>query len=188
MKKLIALEGIDGAGKTSCLKRFEEEYFETQWFHNNFWLSKEPFNVRLDYQHLLDDYVISPFMYAADRANHLEFLKVAGQNCTVITDRYKYSSMAYQTAYTVEEIAQINAPFPDADLIIYFNVLPEIAKDRSGDVRSLESFAEIKWRYEDAFSFWHHREVKTINANRPFDEVYAEFKSIILEEIEDDNT
>ena len=78
-------------------------------------------------------------LYAADRLWHLRvhsclgvgLLKALEEGYIVVLDRYKYSSMAYQSlGAPLEWIEAVNKGAPEADLIVYIDVPSEIALSR----------------------------------------------------------
>ena len=102
---LIAIEGIDGSGKTTIAKKIVE------------WLNKR--NIKALYTSeptrspiglLIKDKIISAekrqdarieaLLFAADRLWHVidEILPSLNKNIIVVTDRYYFSSIAYQGA------------------------------------------------------------------------------------------
>ena len=72
-------------------------------------------------------------LFTKDRKKHIKII----QNCikkgiTVITDRYKYSTYAYQTAQGIpfEEIHKLQKTMPEPDITILIDTPAEIAIQR----------------------------------------------------------
>ena len=75
------------------------------------------------------------YLFAADRCEHIfgkggvQELCQAGK--TVVSDRYFFSSMAYQSVSCGEELPQLlNSPFPLPEYLFYFVINPEISLGR----------------------------------------------------------
>ncbi len=133
MSNFIVLEGIDGSGKSSVAKFFEEK-------HEKVFLTREPtdFSIGKMAQKAAHEDT-SPFkdlfLYLADRVEHTEVIKTKlDENFTVICDRYWGSTAAYQAAY--EEIdldyaEEIQEPFIlKPDITFLFDLDPEISLER----------------------------------------------------------
>jgi dTMP kinase len=79
-------------------------------------------------------------LFAADRMWHLledpslpgpGVLGAIDRGYVVVTDRYKYSSMAYQGSFTgIDYIRLINSKAVEADIIVYIDVPVEVALKR----------------------------------------------------------
>ena len=87
---------------------------------------------------------VEALLFAADRAQHIEkvirpALK-AGE--VVVTERYVYSSLAYQSARGLPTgwLEAINRHAPEPDLTILIDVLPEVSMARIGRKRKLDKF------------------------------------------------
>ena len=128
---LVALEGIDGAGKTLVASLVAGRL---RGRGLSVLVTREPWSP--EYRALIrslpdDDYspVIEALLFAADRLVHVERIIVPGlaSHDVVITDRYYYSSAAYQGArgVPVPWILGINAFAPEPDLAVYLDVPPD---------------------------------------------------------------
>ena len=134
---LIAIEGIDGAGKTTQAKRL------VRWLKSegvNACYTSEPTNSALgrlikkklrskDLDHRLD-----ALLFAADRLEHYYgcIEPRIRKRQVVVSDRYVYSSIAYQGALTgdVDWVRAINKWVPAPDVAIYVDVSPEVGLAR----------------------------------------------------------
>jgi len=140
---LVAVEGIDGSGKSTLAKnlanRLSEEYASVL-------LTKEPGDTPLGI-HLrkllqTQDVAIYPkaefLLFAADRANHFEFvvLPALAQKTIVISDRMGDSSVVYQgyaRGLDIDTIKTINAwamNNREADIVFYIRLTAEQAMQR----------------------------------------------------------
>ena len=138
MGMFIVLEGIDGAGKSTQAKML------AKWFENKGYevvLTKEPTDTAFGKlirrlvltggkEGIIDGARISKeaeaLLFAADRAEHVKKLiepsLKAGK--VVISDRYFYSSLAYQWArgLDLEWLINLNDFDPRADLVILLHL------------------------------------------------------------------
>lgn len=74
-----------------------------------------------------------PWLFAADRADHLASLVEPGvaRGAWVVSDRYLPSSLAYQSLdHPVEQIASLNATFRAPDLLIMVDIDVDTALER----------------------------------------------------------
>lgn len=142
MKKLgafISVEGLDASGKTTQTKLLVKN------------LKKKGFNAvyttepskgrigRLIRRHVLLgenrlSEVLEALLFAADRIDHLEreVLPALGEKKIVVSDRYLYSSLAYQGAagLDLKWIEEINKWAMKPDLTMYIDVPPEVMLKR----------------------------------------------------------
>ncbi len=150
---LIVFEGIDGSGLTThsklLVERLKREGFKTGYTKEPTW---GPVG-RLIRELLLEpslDHEVMALLYAADRLWHLRVgsclgrgvLEALGEGYVVVVDRYKYSSMAYQSLGTdVEWIGEVNRGAPEADVIVYIDIPVRLALERI-TARRLTSYYE----------------------------------------------
>jgi dTMP kinase len=147
-KLFIVLEGIDGSGTTTQATLLQH-YFHVRG--EKAVISPEPTDgaigrlireamqreiIPLKDPHKFDEQMA--YLFAADRYYHLYndcdgvYQLTCEQETNVISTRYYFSSLAYN-CNTAEEFAfvqQLNARFPDPDLVIYLDIDPEISLGR----------------------------------------------------------
>jgi len=132
MNKLIAIEGIDGAGTTTQCERLAR--------HFGLYATREPSDraigkfLRQILRHEVDvgDERAVALLFAADRlddvAGEIEPRLAAG---SVITDRYVMSSIVYQSlAVDRAFVAEINKHARPADLTVLVDVDVDVAESR----------------------------------------------------------
>ena len=163
---LIAFEGIDGSGLTThsklLVRRLREEGYKVGYSKEPTWGPVGVLIRELLLQPSVDHEVLA-LLYAADRLWHLRaysclgagLLKALEEGYIVVLDRYKYSSMAYQSlGAPVEWIEAINSRAPEADIIVYLDVPPEVALNRVQARRityyyeTLERLRKVKEAFE----------------------------------------
>ncbi len=132
----IAFEGIDGSGKGTQAKLL------CSWLRDKGYschLTAEP--TGSDVGKLIRSYLMVEdadaraiaLLFAADRSLHLrELLPKLHSGSMVITERYFYSSLAYQGALGIDFkwLESINSFAPEADVVFYLDLEPEEALDR----------------------------------------------------------
>lgn len=167
---IVALEGIDGSGKTTVWK-----YLKETLDSNLVSFSREPSDT--GYREILmqainsGDEVLAALLFAADHRHHIEnVIKPALRlGKTIVTDRYLYSHIAYQAAmlepcmtnatgwlwniYTEDWILR-------PDLTIFLRVDPKVAVKRIAAGRTgkpdayenVETLQKIHDNYMNALS------------------------------------
>ncbi len=185
----IAIEGIDGSGKTTHSRRLVK------------WLSKH--DVKSLYTREPTDGVIGrmlkkmarqknidskveALLFAADRLEHLDktILPYVKKKYVVVSDRYVYSSLAYQTIAVgdPEWVREINKFARKPDLTILLDVEPRVGLSRIKRHKTRfekEDFLEkVRQEYlrlaeEDG--------LKIIDASKNVEEVFHEIISVIKE-------
>jgi dTMP kinase len=131
--KLIAIEGIDGAGTTTQCERLARRF----GLHATREPSDRPIG-KLLRQFLrgelgaADERAIA-LLFAADRIDHVT-REIEGELAggkSVISDRYVLSSLVYQSQMVAREfVVAINAAAPPADLTILVDVAADVARQR----------------------------------------------------------
>jgi dTMP kinase len=101
------------------------------------WLSR---NMTLDPE-------TASMLYAADRMQYQERIKEwLRKNWIVITDRYCYSNIAYQSALGLPKqwLVDIEKPIIKPDVVFLLNIPEMIASDRGAKQESLQKFLDGK--------------------------------------------
>ena len=186
---LIAVEGIDGSGKTTIVRFLEQELKKRGYDVATF---KEPTGSEWGkkIRQAFRDRSLKPEdeleLFLKDREwnvkhNILPALK-AGK--IVIMDRYYYSTIAYQGALGIDlnYIRQLNEKFPKPDLVIILDINPETAlkrikkrgdkPNRFEDVEYLKKVREIFLSLKD--------NVVVIDAERCLDDVKNDVLKVVL--------
>ena len=143
--KFIVFEGIDGAGKTTQINLLAKALGERGIVSN---VSAEPTTMpsgKLIRRALSGEIPTTAMemaeMFARDRVNHnidgeQGIGKLLSDGVTVISDRYYYSSLAYQGAELgFDTVAKLNLENPDIrtpDLCVFLDLMPEQSLERIG--------------------------------------------------------
>lgn len=137
IKDFIVFEGIDGAGTTTQLKKLENAFEGREVF-----ITAEPspnetglFLRRLLKGEFQADPRTASYLFAADRCEHVwgkgGIVEATESGKIVVSDRYIFSSLAYQGASIGEELPSLlNSPFPLPELLFYFKINPEVSLKR----------------------------------------------------------
>lgn len=141
--KFIVFEGIDGAGKTTQIKLLENSLAERGIKCN---ISAEPTKLPIGVKIrrcLSGEIPATPIemaeFFASDRAMHnthpeCGINKLLSDGITAISDRYYYSSMAYQGAdIGFDKVMELNLQNPDIrhpDLCIFLDLTPDVSLKR----------------------------------------------------------
>ena len=136
LKNFIVFEGIDGAGTSTQIKKLVER--DT----TRFVATAEPtsnetgkFLRRMLGGEFSVDEKTNAYLFAADRCEHIFGKGGVRELCesgkTVVSDRYFFSSMAYQSVSCEEELPKLlNSPFPLPEYLFYFVINPEVSLGR----------------------------------------------------------
>ncbi len=189
MKKnlFIAFEGIDGSGKSTQVKLLS---YNLQNAGHKVYLTCEPTDspigklIRDIFNHRMEgDHRTIAGLFVADRLDHLlnktnGILKKLEEGYTVISDRYCFSSYAYQGTHMpmewVIEANSISAGLLRPDLNIYLDIPPEAGMTRLNNNRSsielyetLENLKNVRSKYLEAFDLLKTKEkVFSLDGNR----------------------
>lgn len=152
--RLIVIEGLDGAGTTTQVRRVVE-HLDTigERAHGTREPSDGPIG-RLIREMLVGGHAIegqsisqSTFglLFAADRLDHLqrEVEPQIASGATVVSDRWYHSSLAYQgTGADRDWIAMLNGRARRPDQTIFLQVKPEVAAKRRAAARRRDELFE----------------------------------------------
>jgi dTMP kinase len=133
--------------------------------------------------------ITDALLFAADRAEHLdkEIKKALKAGNIVISERYMYANLAYQSAQGVDEnfIEKINEFVIKPDLVILLDVPADIALKRKWNVlyylpskfeKSIEFNEKVRKNYLRLAKKF---KMKVIDATKSQDEVFEEVKTIV---------
>ncbi|MCB9781072.1 MAG: dTMP kinase [Alphaproteobacteria bacterium] len=134
----IAVEGLDGSGGTTQVRRLAE-WFAARGQDVLTTHEPSPGPVGLFIRRALSEPALGigdpvlPFLFAADRRDHLDRVVIPGLEAgrVVITDRYKHSSLAYQSlTMGLAPVVELNRRFRAPDLTLFLDLDPETCLER----------------------------------------------------------
>lgn len=200
----LTLEGPDGSGKSTVAERLLKELNGLGY---EVVLTREPGGTEIgeDIREILLSNRNSEMcsrtealLYAASRAQHVsEKIRPAIEaGKIVISDRFVYSSLAYQgiaRGLGVNEVMGINEFAMDKmypDRVIFFDISPEITLKRKTIGRELDrlemeglNFHNLVYNgYKEAIAKYPHNVIE-IDADKTEDEVFKNCLKIILEDL-----
>jgi len=188
---LIAIEGLDGSGKTTISKAI------VKWLSNiglDAMYTAEPstspigelIRSKIILGEFRKDARIEALLFAADRLWHVlyEIKPLLEKGKIVVTDRYYFSSIAYQGALGIdlEWIKILNRFVVKPDLAIYIDVTPEeaLARKKKEGLKilfeNLEYLRRVRQLYLDMVK---DGELRLVNGMKRLEEVLNDVKSII---------
>lgn len=190
----IAVEGIDGSGKSTTIKELQR-YLENKG--HKVLLTAEPTDMptgkmirevlaKKDGDAPLTHEMLA-LMFATDRLNHLRerIWPALREKKTVITDRYFFSSIAYQSVnVSYEWVKGINRFATMPDVLVFIDVTIEKALERLSIFRkekelyeTREYLEQIKKNYELVINdFSEHLKIVRLNGNLKMDEIYSDIE------------
>ncbi|KXB00632.1 hypothetical protein AKJ35_01215 [candidate division MSBL1 archaeon SCGC-AAA833F18] len=191
--KLITLEGLDGCGKSTHAKLLanwlRDEGHEVE-------ITDEPTDNpigKILKKALRGEIEISleteALLFAGDRALHVadDIGPALEGGKIVITERYIYSSLAYQTARGLSDewVKSINKPAIDPDLAIVIDVPAEVGFERIKTTRELDTFEQdldlqkrVRERYKEIVK---GEGIIIVDGTREVDKVQSEIREQVKE-------
>jgi dTMP kinase len=186
----IVIEGLDGSGKTTQAKIIALKLQQRHKTLLTFEPSKGKIGKLIRNQFLYGEkrpcISIEALLFAADRIEHVEnVIKPAlVRKEIVISDRYYYSSLAYQgsAGLDLEWIKTINQKALKPDLALFIDVDPEVTlcrlKRKKSIMENLETQKEVREIY---LEFVDSGELKRVDGNGPKKLVAQEVLKRVLE-------
>jgi len=181
----IAFEGLDSAGKktqiqllANTLRSMERQVvtisfpsYDTEignlikgWISRSISLSPETASI----------------LYAADRMQYQERIKEwLKKDWIVITDRYCYSNIAYQSALGLSKdwLIELEKPIIKPNIVFFLNIPEVTATTRSEKQESLQKFLEM------ANNQPYEKKWNVIDGTKPVEEIQASIWSAVQKEI-----
>lgn len=153
LKNFIVIEGLDGAGTTTQLKKISKDLEKNKVsIYSTFEPTDRPIG-KIVRDVLSKKFITTPLtlakLYATDREDHLYnedngIVKQLNSNKVVISDRYFYSSLAYQGATCNYEIVKELNKYPHPQILIYIDTPVEECLKRINKRNSTKDIFENK--------------------------------------------
>lgn len=188
----IALEGLDGAGTTT---QSDLLYRRIAAEGRRVVRTSEPTDgpIGLLVREILAGRVTAEpstvaYLFAADRNEHLRasgegILALVGDGTLVVSDRYLFSSLAYQTVDTPwDVVAELNRRFPLPEVTIYLDLPVETALGRIEKRHHHEIYEHLQFQqqvhenYARALSEWGASVVR-VDGAKPQSDIHEEIWS-----------
>jgi dTMP kinase len=184
----ICIEGLDGCGKTTQAKLLAKKLGS----HNAVYTA-EPSSGRIGtfirkrclYGDKRLSTIVEALLFAADRVEHIEneVLPAIREGKLVISDRYVYSSLAYQGAagLSLEWIEKVNAHALKPDLAVFIDVNPETVMSRLKPKKSVMENIETQQRVRHIYlKFVEEGRLTKINGDKSKKEVEQELYEVVM--------
>ncbi len=185
----ICIEGLDGCGKTTQAKLLAKKLKKS---HNSLYTA-EPSRSKIGnyirnrclYGEKRLSTVVEALLFAADRIEHVEneVLPALREGRLVISDRYLYSSLAYQGAagLSLEWIEKVNEHALAPDIAVFIDVDPKTVMHRLKRKRSVMENIETQQRVRDVYlKFVAKGELVRLDGNRDKNEVAQALSTLVL--------
>jgi dTMP kinase len=185
----ICVEGLDGCGKTTqtklLVRALKESYGAVY--------TAEPSRGKIGT--FIKEYclhgkkrlssIVEALLFAADRFEHVqnEVLPALKEGKLVISDRYYYSSLAYQGAagLDLEWIKKVNKHALRPDFAIFIDVDPEVVIDRLKRKKSVMENLETQRKVREIYiKFVESEELTKVDGNKSKKEVANEILAVVL--------
>ena len=189
----ICIEGLDGCGKTTQAKLLAKKLAQS---YNSVYTSEPSrgnigtfIRKRCLYGEKRLSTIVEALLFAADRFEHVEneIRPALREGRLVISDRYVYSSLAYQGAagLGLEWIRTVNEHALKPDLAVFIDVKLETVMNRLKSKRSVMENIETLEKARDIYlKFVTKGELIRIDGNRAKDEVAETLSKVVLKLLE----
>jgi len=130
--------------------------------------------------------VVEALLFAVDRVDHVEkeIKPMLENGKIVVSDRYVYSTLAYQGAagLDIKWIEEINRLALSPDLAIYIDVPPEVVVKRIRRKKSVMERLETQRRVREVYmKFVENGKLVPVDGNRRKDEVAKDILTVVLD-------
>jgi len=172
----ICIEGLDGCGKTTqaklLVKKLKKHYdavytAEPSRGEIGKFIKKNCLNAERR-----GSVLVEALLFAADRVDHVqnEVSPALGKGRVVVSDRYVYSSYAYQGAagLELEWIEQLNEHAIRPDLAIFIDVEPETVVQRLKRKKSVMEDLETQKKVREVYlKYVQKNQLVRLDGNKP---------------------
>ncbi len=190
----VCVEGLDGCGKTTQTKLLVRRLSEMGW---DAVYTSEPSRGKIG--KFIQKYclhgkkrvssIVEALLFAADRFEHVEreVIPALNEGKIVVSDRYVYSSLAYQgaTGLDLEWIEMINEHAMRPDLAIFVDVESEAVIKRLKPKKSVMENLETQRKVREVYvKFVEKGELVRIDGNKSKKEVADDILKVVLRFLE----
>ena len=190
----ICVEGLDGCGKTTQTKLLVRKLRKIGW---DAVYTAEPSRGKIG--QFIKKYclhgekrtfpIVEALLFAADRFEHVEreVIPALNEGKIVVSDRYVYSSLAYQgaTGLDLKWIEMINEHAIRPDLAIFVDVEPEAVIKRLKPKKSVMENLETQRKVREVYvKFVEKGELVRIDGNKSTEEVADDVLKVVLRFLE----
>jgi dTMP kinase len=190
----LCLEGLDGCGKTTQAKLLVTKLKKS---HDAFYTA-EPSGGKIGRfikRHYLNcekrvSGVVEALLFAADRIEHVEntVLPALKKGKIVVSDRYVYSSLAYQgaTGLDLAWIERINEHAIRPDLAIFIDVEPETVVQRLKPKKSVMENLQTQRKVREIYlKFVERGDLVKVDGNKSKGEVARDVVAVVKSHLQE---
>lgn len=189
----IALEGIDGSGKSTQAGKLARKLAELGHAVHKTFEPTEGLIGQVIHRILKEDLAISAealsLLFVADRLEHAKEIKNAlDAGKVVISDRYLLSTLAYQGAQGVDTgfLRKLHENLPRPDLTVLLDIEPgrSLGRTKADEkFEKLEMLAKVRQKYLELAR--EDKSILLLNAEKPPKEVHQAVLNEVLRKLED---
>jgi dTMP kinase len=189
----ICIEGLDGCGKTTQAKLLVKKLKK----HHDASYTAEPSSGNIGkfikknclHAEKRGSVLVEALLFAADRVDHVqnEVLPALNKGRIVVSDRYIYSSYAYQGAagMELEWIEKLNEHALRPDLAIFIDVKPETVVQRLKRKKSVMEDLETQKKVREVYlKYVEKNQLVRLDGNQPKRAVAKDLFRIVKEFLE----
>ncbi|MEM3408476.1 MAG: dTMP kinase [Candidatus Micrarchaeia archaeon] len=196
--KFIVLEGIDGCGKSTQIENIANYLFSKDK-SNHILITREPTMISSYGKKVRDllkkqkntqkNAALFTKLYVKDRKFHINkmVLPAMKEGCIVISDRYKYSTFAYQILQgdKLENLMKLHKGLVVPDLIIILDISEEESIKRISNQKEKELFEKkeflrkVRENYLKMKEIFPNENIVVIDGEKSKDEVFESIKKEI---------
>jgi len=195
-RKFIVFEGIDGCGKGTQFKLFHNFLWDLSKF-NHIVATREPYKSKEIREIMAEDKDAysrpeeCAGLFIKDRFMHAEEViqPALEKGLVVLSDRYKYSTIAYQSTQgmPIKWLIHHHKGLPVPDLVYLIDVPVEVAAERmkaqkDGREKKFESnldfSGKVRKNYLSFPALFPEEDIRVIDGVKPIEEVHQEIANI----------
>ncbi|MEM3455483.1 MAG: dTMP kinase [Candidatus Micrarchaeia archaeon] len=196
--KFIVLEGIDGCGKSTHIKNIANYLFAKDK-SNHILITREPTMISSYGKKVRDllkkqkntqkNAALFTKLYVNDRKFHIKKMVIPAmkEGCIVISDRYKYSTFAYQLSQgdKLENLIKLHKGLVVPDLVLILDISEEESIKRISDHKEKELFekkeflSKVRENYLKMKELFPNENIVIIDGERNKDAVFESIKKEI---------
>jgi len=185
----ICIEGLDGSGKSTQAKLLTKRLCKEGY---NAIYTTEPSKEKIGqfirkrlFEQERMPVSVEALLFAADRIDHIQrdIAPALQENKIVISDRYVYSSLAYQgsAGLSLDWIETINTNAQKPDLSIFIDVPPEVVLKRIKRKKSVMENLSTQKRVQEIYQKYVEKgSLKRIDGSKDKNEVLEELYTEVI--------
>jgi dTMP kinase len=195
----IVFDGIDGCGKSAQMDRLTKYLFDLSKY-NHLVLTREPYKAREIREILKKEEPAEEKaeklteLFLKDRKEHVEeiILPNLKENVIIICNRYKYSTIAYQSAQgqNIKNLVEMHKGMPVPDFVFIIDAASEIAVDRMNkdlNTRNKHKFEKdkeflekVRQNYLKMPQIFPEEKIIILDGSKSIEEIFQDIKKYFI--------